>query len=156
MPSSTSYMSDDIIKREIMKEKACTFEFSPVEVSMVEKMLLQLSDDTSPGIDNMDGTFLKVVAKELSIPICHIFNRCLASSLCPILWKEAKVIPLSKDRKAAFCGANSRPISLLPVLSKMLERIVFYQIQQYFLSNQLKSSRNCKYKLATCCVSLCV
>ena len=44
--------------------------------------------------------------------------------MCPEIWKEAKVIPLPKDKRATFAGPNSRPISLLPVLSKILEKIV--------------------------------
>jgi formylmethanofuran dehydrogenase subunit E-like metal-binding protein len=41
------------------------------------------------------------------------------------MWKEAKVIP-------PFAGSYSSPITLLPVLSKLMERIVFDQIQCYF------------------------
>ena len=88
-------LSYALIKNNIMKEKQCTFEFKQVDVNMVE---LHLSDDTSPGIDNMDGKLLKVAARYLSVRICHIFNRCLPSSVCPALWKESKVIPLPKDK----------------------------------------------------------
>jgi hypothetical protein len=42
---------------------------------------------------------------------------------------EAKAIPLPKNSKASFAASNSHPISLLPVLSKLMERIVFDQIQ---------------------------
>jgi hypothetical protein len=65
-----------------------------------------------------------MVADSIATPICHIFNLNLELSLCPQVWKEAKIIPLPKSGKAAFTGSNSRPISLLPALSKLLEQIV--------------------------------
>ena len=61
---------------------------------MVQGMLLHLSDEKCPAIDNVAGILLKVVDRELCVPVCHIFNRCLTNSSCPALWKEAKVIPL--------------------------------------------------------------
>ena len=48
-------------------------------------------------------------------------------------------VPLPKNTRAAFTGSNSRPISLLPVMSKLLEKIVFDQIQCYFSMNNLTS-----------------
>ena len=122
-------------------------EFKNVDAKMVEEMLLHLSDETSHGIYNVDGILLKVVAKELCVPICHIFYRCLTNSSCPALWKEAKVIPLPKNKKATFSGANSRPISLLPVLSKILERIVFNQIQDYVINNELITKSQHAYRV---------
>jgi hypothetical protein len=48
--------------------------------------------------------------------------------VCPQAWREAKVIPLRKNSKAPFNGLNSWPISLLPVLSKPFEKMLFNQI----------------------------
>jgi hypothetical protein len=54
-------------------------------------------------------------------------------------WKEVKVIPLPKNSKAPFAASNRHPISLLPVLSKQMERIEFEQIQCYFLKITLNT-----------------
>ena len=78
-----------------------------------------------------------MVADSIATPICHIFNLSLEESLCPQACREAKVIPLPKSGKVAFTGSNSRPISLLPALSKLLEKSVFDQIQCYFSVNKL-------------------
>ena len=53
-------------------------------------------------------------------------------SVFPTIWKEGKIIPLPKDGRLAFTRKNSRPITILPVLSKLMERIVPSQIQEYF------------------------
>ena len=50
---------------------------------------------------------------------------------------KQKVIPLSKNSKAPFTGSNSQPISLLPTISKLLEKIVFDEIQCFFTVNKL-------------------
>ena len=75
------------------------------------------------GIDNLDGMLLRMVADSIATPICHVFNLSQEESLCPQAWREAKGIPQHKSGKEAFTGSNSRPISLLPALSKLLEKI---------------------------------
>jgi hypothetical protein len=84
--------------------------------------LLSINNDKPPGSGNLDGKLMRMVADSISTPICHIFNLSLEESLCPQNWREAKVIPLPKSGKAALTGSNSRPISLLPALSKLLEK----------------------------------
>lgn len=64
--------------------------------------------------------------------MCHIINRSLNEGVCPQESKTAKIITLLKNRKVPFSGQNSRLISLLPVLSKIMEHIVYEQINSYF------------------------
>ena len=90
-------------------------------------------------IDNLDGKLLRMVADSIATPVIF-FNLSLEESLCPRAWREAKVIPLPKSGKAAFTGSNSRPINLLPALSKLLEKIVFDQIHCYFPVNNRLSA----------------
>lgn len=99
-------VSQTIINDSVMKERQCTFEIHHVENEYVEKILLSLSDDRSPGTDNLDSKLLRITAKYISTPICHIFNKCLEYGVCPDIWKEAKVIPLPKDNRSAFTGLS--------------------------------------------------
>ena len=113
----------------------------------VEDVLLSIKNDKPPGIDNLDGKLLRMVADSIATPICNIFNLSLEESLCPQAWREAKVIPLPKSDKVDFTGSNSRPISLLPALNKLFEKqIVFAQIQCYFL-NYLCLTRQVRFLL---------
>ena len=95
--------------------------------------MILINGDKAPGIDNLDGKQLRMLAEHIATPICHIFHLSLEESLCPQAWRKAKVIPLPMSGKVAFTGSNSRPISLLPALSKLSEEIMFDQIQCYFL-----------------------
>lgn len=122
-----------------MKNKNCSFEFCKVTVEKVQKLFLSIKTEKLPRIDNLDGKLLKLVAGDIATPICHIFNLSLQNNMFPQSWKETKVIPLPKNTRAAFTGSNSRPVSLLPIISKLLEKIVFKQIQCYFSRNNLIS-----------------
>ncbi len=62
------------------------------------------------------------------------------------LWKESKIIPLLKKGKTDFSGSNCRPISILPILSKLLEKIIFKQILQYFRINGLFTNAQHGYR----------
>ena len=115
-----------------MNDKNCTFEIRKVSV---EKKLRSINNDKSSGSDNLDGKWLRIIADAIAPPICHIFNVSLLESVFPQAWREAKVIPLPKNSKAYFNGSSSRPISLLPTISKLLGKIVFDQIQ--VKSNQI-------------------
>ena len=108
--------------------------------------LLSINNDQSPGSDNLDGKWLRIIADDISTPICHIFNLSLLESVCPQVWREAKFILLPKNSKAPFTGSNSRPNSLLPTLSKLLEKIVFDQIQCYFTVNKLTTDFQHAYR----------
>ena len=74
------------------------------------------------------------------------FNLSREECLCPQAWREAKVIPLAKSGKATFTGSNSQPISLLPTFSKLLEKIVFDQIQCYFSVSKLTTDFRHAYR----------
>ena len=73
--------------------------------------LLSINND-KPGIDNLDGKLLRMVADSIATPICHVFNLSLEEGVCPQAWREAKVIPLPKSGKVAFTGSHSRPDQL--------------------------------------------
>uniref|UniRef100_A0A669AV95 Reverse transcriptase domain-containing protein n=1 Tax=Oreochromis niloticus TaxID=8128 RepID=A0A669AV95_ORENI len=146
MSRGDSTLSHHLIQDVIMNNKQCQLKFEAVNAEMVERLLISLPDDTSSGSDNIDSKLLKVAAKFVSPPICHIFNRSLACSLFPLQWKESKIIPIPKNKNDVFNGVNSRPISLLPVLSKSMERIVYEQIQYYLTENQLLTQFQHAYK----------
>ena len=85
-----------------MIEKHGKFEFCKVSVGEVEKLLLSINNDKPPGINNLDGKLLRMVADTIATPICHIFNLSLEKSLCLQAWREAKVIPLPKSGKSGL------------------------------------------------------
>ena len=70
----------------------------------------------SPGNVKLTG---QIVAQCLSI----IFNRCIREGIFPNAFKKAKIIPLHKG-DSVLTVSNYRPISLLPIFSKLFERVI--------------------------------
>ena len=79
---------------------------------------------------------MKGIIPSISTPLAMIINQSLKSGVFPAKLKIAKVIPLFKkgDR---FLIDNYRPISILPVLSKIFEKVVYKQLYEYFILNKL-------------------
>ena len=91
----------------------------------------QLQSKSSMGHDNMSTNFLKQIAPYILFPLKLIFNQIVEQGTFPKLLKIAKIIPIyKKDEKNVF--NNYRPISLLPAISKLYEKIMASQIKNYF------------------------
>ncbi|KAG7300576.1 hypothetical protein JYU34_014871 [Plutella xylostella] len=68
--------------------------------------------------------------------ITHILNSSIISSTFPTLWKEAQIIPLPKKHNPSSFS-DYRPISILPFLSKVLEKLVHRQLSGFLIRNNL-------------------
>ena len=86
----------------------------------VEKEIDKLPSDTSTGIDQIPVKFVKLAKVEISGPLTYIINRCIAARTSPIPKVDE---PLS--------DADYRPVSILPTLSKLFERLVLNQLIVY-------------------------
>lgn len=96
---------------------ASQLAFSNVSESYIGK-IISTGKAKPAGIDGLENRLIGMVADIIAPAICHIVNLCFSKSICPSKWKIAKIIPLPKNAKLPFSGPNSRPISLLPSLSK--------------------------------------
>ncbi|XP_057305259.1 uncharacterized protein LOC130642190 [Hydractinia symbiolongicarpus] len=86
----------------------------------VEKELRSLKRNKATGIDELTPGMLKDCAILISKPLSHIINLSINTSTVPSAWKVAKVAPIFKSGDSSL-PENYRPISILPVLSKILE-----------------------------------
>ncbi len=89
-----------------------------------------MKDKKSSGHDNLSSHFLKLINKEISYPISIILNKSLQNGHVPDSLKLAKIIPIYKA-KAKDEFVNYRPISLLPVISKILEKLVHSRLYSF-------------------------
>ena len=74
------------------------------------------------------------------MPLTIIINQCLLTGIFPDLIKIAKVKPLFKRGDACQLN-NYRPISLLPTISKVFDRVIYSQLYKYFSENNLLSEQ---------------
>ena len=96
--------------------------FSLDEVKLILKSLPVGKASVPDGISNR---ILSVLADELSIPVCALFNQSLQHGTVPVCLKEIHVWPILKGVDPAV-SSNYRPISLLSNLDKALEKLVFF------------------------------
>ena len=81
---------------------------------------------------------MKLVKIEITPALTHIINLSIQTSTFPTLWKHAKVIPLLKPgSEDQLMPKSYRPVALLSVLSKVLERAIFMQTVQYMNEQNL-------------------
>ena len=114
------------------------FNFSVINESEVLATINKLKNKNSSGVDEISNKLLKAIGTELSKPLTIIINQCLLTGIFPDLLKIAKVKPLFK--RGETCQLNNyRPISLLPTISKIFERIIYSQLYAYFSQNNLLS-----------------
>ena len=88
----------------------------------VSKMLEALRPNAT-GLDDLPAWFLKVGAPFFAAPIADMFNLSLSTSAVPKQWKAASITPVPKISKP-LTPVDYRPISITPVLSRVMERII--------------------------------
>ena len=88
------------------------------------------------GDDGVPLKFLKIMMPVILPFICHLFNSCIVDSVFPSQWKISKIIPITKVMRSKTVS-DMRPISILPVLSKVFEIIMKIQITEFLSSHNL-------------------
>ena len=111
-----------------------------VDEGTVSRLLRTINTRKAPGPDGVSPYLLKHCAGELSKPLTLIFRQCLSSCIWPTAWKEARVTPVHKKRDKND-PTNYRPISLLSVVSKILERVIVEQLTCHLDRHHLISHR---------------
>lgn len=91
------------------------------------------------GPDMINNVVLREAAKELSDPLCDLFNKSLDECRVPDTWKEANVCAIFKKGDPSLVQ-NYRPISLLNTLEKVFERLIFKYLYNHFHTNRLLTS----------------
>ena len=121
------------------------FRFTRVDTTDVEKLLKKLKRKKATGIDELPSNLLKDSASVIAAPLTHIINVSFASAIFPEDWKKARLTPIFKAGKLTSVE-NYRPISILPIISKIAERIVHKQITTYLEKNNLISKKQYGYR----------
>ena len=108
--------SDELIMTDL--------SFSEAEVSCVLK---SLDSNKATGPDGISARLLKETADVITPSLCELFNRSVLSGTIPEEWKVANIVPVYKKGDKEYTE-NYRPISLLSITSKVLERCVLNNI----------------------------
>ena len=111
------------------------FSFKLCSITDVSDIIRNLKTNAC-GVDGVSLTMLNYCCPYIEPYITHIINCCLELGHFPDLWKEALIIPLPKSNDVK-CMTDLRPISILPILSKILEKIVHKQLFEFVNENNI-------------------
>ena len=112
------------------------FGLSHVYEKQIVDILEKFDTNKAAGIDGLSGIFLKDGAKILSKSISDLINLSISLSTVPDSCKVAKLKPLFK-KGSKFEPKNFRPISLLTLISKVLEKVIHDQTQTFLTDNSI-------------------
>lgn len=127
------------------------FQFSAVSEGDVNRAVMNVRSN-AVGEDGVSIRFLRIVLPCFLGPLTHIFNHCITTSVFPTLWKIGRVTPVAKNNSAS-CPGDYRPISILSVLSKVLESLLSRQITDYLDGNGLLSPLQSGFRSGHSCTT---
>ena len=100
----------------------------------VMDLLLSLDPAKSTGPDKISATMLRSTAVLIAPSLTKLFNLSIASGRFPTDWKCARITPIFKSGDSAL-ACNYRPISILPIVSKVLERHIYRVLFDFLATN---------------------
>ena len=117
--------------KEILSEKLNYDEITltcPAEIKLAIK---NTRPKKAPGPDGIQNVTLKHFSRKALVQLTHIFNNCFRVSHFPTPWKHANVLAFPKPGKDHLFPQNYRPISLLPTMGKIFEKIIYNRLKDH-------------------------
>ena len=130
----TDYSTHPSIQSILINHSSNTminFDFEFTNSKQVEKFLLEMNTRKSCGHDLIPPRLLKESASVISEPLAKIMNCSISLGHYPSRWKMGHVTPLFK-KGDEFCKNNYRPVSVLPALNNIFERILAKQLEPFY------------------------
>ena len=109
------------------------FDFNTITKSDINDAINCLSSSPSSSVDHITAYMIKASKSGLLDVLEYLFNLSLSQRCFPSCWKISKVTPLFKSGNPTEVN-NYRPISIIPTVGKILERIVHKQSSEYLKS----------------------
>lgn len=113
------------------------------EIKLITSEEIQKKIDTNieakeaPGIDFITGKILKELLKKAIIKLTYLFNAAFRLRYVPKQWKEAVVIIIPKPGKPPEEVTSYRAISLLPIISKLFEKLLLKRLKPIIERKQI-------------------
>ena len=116
-------------------------------------LLSKLCESKATGLDKISAKLLRECPDLIAESLTLIFDQSLLTGIFPDDWKSAKVTPLYKNSGKRNDPANYRPISVIPVVAKVFERVVYDQLYHYLAENCIISPYQSGFRSLHCTVT---
>ena len=128
----------------IVKYGNAPLKFKPVTEEEIKKVIKSIKTNAC-GVDKISAHFLKLSITHIAKPLTNIVNSSFMDKIFPSRWKMALVKPLPKIN-IPMEPSDFRPISLLPAISKIMEKIAAKQMVDYLKRKNLLDTHQSAYK----------
>ena len=118
--------------RESVQDSIYLNKTSTTEV----KLLIQQLKRSSSGWDSISTDIVKATYETFITPLTHLLNLSIEKGVFPIELKIAKVIPIFKSGDTKVIN-NYRPVSVLPVFSKLLEKLMYNRLVEFVNKHEI-------------------
>lgn len=117
-----------------------SFVLMPTDEFEIGSYILGLKSDSASGWDNISPKFLKLAKDVIVPPLTKLFNLCIEHGKFPTALKKSIILPIHKSGDK-FSINNYRPISILPSLSKVFEKLLNSRLISYLNSYKLLATQ---------------
>ena len=115
------------------KPSTTNFEIPLLDTNTLDKLIKSLPTNIATGLDGIIAPLLKLISSAILESLTQVLNCSIQSGICPSALKLARVTPVHKSGSASDPN-KFRPISVLPNISKLLERHICTQLMLYLRS----------------------
>ena len=136
LANNITYTGQKNFEHYLKKTQNYRFELSNTDEQTILKTIETLPTKNSSGFDGISSKLFKKLAPTIIKPLTLLLTQVFNTGIFPDKLKVAKVIPVFKKGNPTIIN-NYRPISLLPVVSKVMEKILANQLSSYFESKKL-------------------
>ena len=131
-----NYTGDKTYKTYLKEPNKVSLKFEKVSETNDMQIINNLPNKNSCGFDGISTIVMKSIKNVILKPLTLIINQIINTGVFPNKLKIAKITPIfKKDDRTLF--TNYRPISLLPIFSKVIEKVISIQINDFFVENKL-------------------
>ena len=113
-----------------------SFSFSHISTDYLYDIIKKFDPKPTIGHDGISMKIVKLLERNFIEALTLTINQSLNSGVFPDSLKIAKILPIYKKGVDSIFD-NYRPISILPAISKLFERVVYNQLYDYFITNKL-------------------
>jgi hypothetical protein len=136
VPHDTHYQSPEL-EAEFMHDLQLSPPLKPVTPQEIYRTIRNLKDKKAPGFDLITKEILMQLPRKAILFLTVLFNGILRVQVFPSLWKVSQIMMIRKPGKPAHEMTSYRPISLLPILSKLFERMLLRRLHVILRENKI-------------------
>ena len=140
LPSNKYFLTD---------KRLMTIDFKKEDIL---KIIRKLNVNKAHGHDDISIRMLKICDSVVTEPLSILFKNCIESGIFPNVWKMSHIIPSYKKNDKCYIN-NYRPVSLLPICSKIFERIIYNPVFSYLENNDLLTPNQSGFRPNDSCVN---